>query len=171
MTTQWAKKTTRNKNPPRDRAQSSTETCHVHHVRSLHSKPGAGKNCAITAHLLTTLSLQLHQHTPVKKESKNNRKAKPRMKTEHEGNAQVLFGWVKCLKWLQLSRRIREDAQTPSPLRTKREQNWQSTQEVQPVGTARLLLKGTERNKKISDSDLLSKNHNSESDQRPINPS
>lgn len=113
MTTQWVKKkTTRNKNPPRDRAQSSTETCHVHHVRSLHSKPGAGKNCAITAHLLTTLSLQLHQHTPVKKESKNNRKAKPRMKTEHEGNAQVLFGWVKCLKWLQLSRRIREDAQT-----------------------------------------------------------
>lgn len=106
MTTQWVKKTTRNKNPPRDRAQSSTETCHVHHVRSLHSKPGAGKNCAITAHLLTTLSLQLHQHTPVKKESKNNRKAKPRMKTEHEGNAQVLFGWVKCLKWLQLSRRI-----------------------------------------------------------------
>lgn len=126
---------------------------------------------APSPHTSWQLSLQLHQHTPVKKESKNNRKAKPRMKTEHEGNAQVLFGWVKCLRWLQLSRRIREDAQTPSPLRTKREQNWQSTQEDQPVGTARLLLKGTERNKKISDSDLLSKNHNSESDQRPINPS
>lgn len=67
---------------------------------------------APSPHTSWQLSLQLHQHTPVKKESKNNRKAKPRMKTEHEGNAQVLFGWVKCLKWLQLSRRIREDAQT-----------------------------------------------------------
>lgn len=67
---------------------------------------------APSPHTSWQLSLQLHQHTPVKKESKNNRKAKPRMKTEHEGNAQVLFGRVKCLKWLQLSRRIREDAQT-----------------------------------------------------------
>lgn len=174
MTTQWVKKTTRNKNPPRDRAQSSTETCHVHHVRSLHSKPGAGKNCAITAHLLTTLSLQLHQHTPVKKESKNNRKAKPRMKTEHEGNAQVLFGWVKCLKWLQLSRRISKGGCSNKHLllcAPKGNKTDESTQEDQPVGTARLLLKGTERNKKISDSDLLSKKHNSESDQRPTNPS
>lgn len=129
---------------------------------------------APSPHTSWQLSLQLHQHTPVKKESKNNRKAKPRMKTEHEGNAQVLFGWVKCLKWLQLSRRISKGGCSNKHLllcAPKGNKTDESTQEDQPVGTAWLLLKGTERNKKISDSDLLSKNHNSESDQRPINPS
>lgn len=128
---------------------------------------------APSPHTSWQLSLQLHQHTPVKKESKNNRKAKPRMKTEHEGNAQVLFGWVKCLKWLQLSRRISKGGCSNkhlllcAPKGNKTDRARRRSNQWELHGSSWRV----QRNKKISDSDLLSKNHNSESDQRPINPS